>query len=645
MATTIKSTALDFRSIKNNLKTFLSEKEEFSDYNFEASGLSNILDVLAYNTHYNALLANFSLNESYLTTAQLRNSVVSIAESLGYIPNSKTASQAVIRLVVNLTDRDSNRPSRISLPPYTTFSTSVDGITYTFQTIETLVADDENGIYRFYSEDSPEQDVTIYEGLYKEKTFIVGQQSETTVYVIPDEEIDVDTAVVKVFSSPSTENNLTFTNLIKANTISQDSALYVLKESPNEFYELSFGIGGSFGRQPVAGNKIAVEYLRASGAEANGAAIFTAIDTLFIDEIGEETSLIATTTSISAGGSNKEGIESIRKNAPFQYASQNRMVTALDYSALILKNFSSFIEDIKSWGGEDNDKPDYGAVYSSIRFKEGLTQGTINATKKKIEDLAKQLSIVSFDLYFADPEITFVQCNTVFQFNPSLTGLSKNTVVSDVSKAIFDYFKNNTGRFDEIFRRSNMLTLVDAVDASVLSSRAEIKMQKRIFPVFTLPQSFSISFPVPIESPTTTTKTVYDETVSSVTNNFFEKISSSLFVINNRTVAIRNTLNRKVRVSTSSTNSNKFQVVPTTNLEIYDVSNGKVIIDSIGFYEPATGRVVINSLEIQSIIGGRNFIKIIAIPANQSVLPVVRNQVVEFDVENSSSSATIVSTT
>ena len=152
MATTIQSSALDFNNIKNNLKTYLENKDEFADYNFEASGLSNILDVLAYNTHLNALIANFALNESYLSTAQLRSSVISLAESVGYIPDTKTSSQAKIRVFFNTSTV--NRDTTIALPAYTKFTTSVDDVTYTFQTIETYYAtDDGNGFYEFKTVD------------------------------------------------------------------------------------------------------------------------------------------------------------------------------------------------------------------------------------------------------------------------------------------------------------------------------------------------------------------------------------------------------------------------------------------------------------------------------------------------------------
>jgi len=314
----------------------LLEKEEFSDFNFEASGLSNLLDVLAYNTHYNALIANFATNESYLTTAQLRESVVSLANSIGYIPESKTAAEATvqIKLKLSLTDvANQTRPNTLSIPAFTRFRSSVDNITYTFQNIETLIATDNNGVYDFRPESDENAFPTLYEGSRQEKSFIVGSNPAETVYVIPDTEIDTDTAVVRVFESPISSAFTVYEDLKKATVVSEDSPLYILTEAPNGFYELTFGVGTTLGATPVAGNKVTVEYLRTVGAEANGSLNFSPSSPIEFENVVGDSTLTVTTISSAAGGDVKQGIESIRRNAPYQYASQNRMVTSIDYSA------------------------------------------------------------------------------------------------------------------------------------------------------------------------------------------------------------------------------------------------------------------------------------------------------------------------
>ena len=203
MVTTIRSTDLDFTTIKNNLKLSLKNNTEFADYNYEGSGLSNLLDVLAYNTHYNALIANMALNESYLTTAQLRSSVVSLAEAIGYMPASKTAPSATVNLSVN-TGNLAGRPSVLSLPRGTKFTTTVDDVAYTFETIGTVTAtDDGNGLYVF-KDNLDREAITIKEGTNITKTFIVSENSPDSVYVIPDKDMDTTTAFVSVFADLTT---------------------------------------------------------------------------------------------------------------------------------------------------------------------------------------------------------------------------------------------------------------------------------------------------------------------------------------------------------------------------------------------------------------------------------------------------------
>ena len=368
MATTINSTALDFNNIKANLKTYLESKDEFKDYNFEASGLSNLLDVLAYNTHINGLIANFALNESYLPTAQLRSSLVSLSEGIGYVPDTDTASQANVRITFNSTA--AGRDTKVALPAYTKFTSTVDDVTYQFQTIVPHTATDNgNGFYEFLTKDGLNR-IPIYEGTLKTKTFLVGEYEDNPVYIIPDTTLDADTVTVKIYSSSTATTFVSYQNIINATSISANSTIYVLKESPNGFFELSFGDGSTFGIAPTAGNRIEVEYLSTKGRVANGAVSFTPVSTFSVGAISNVT-LNTTTWINSVGGKNKESIESIRQNAPYQYATQNRMVTAADYSSLILRNYSTLISDIASWGGQDNaEMVEFGAVYVSILFED-----------------------------------------------------------------------------------------------------------------------------------------------------------------------------------------------------------------------------------------------------------------------------------
>lgn len=606
MATTIKSTNLDFSTIKNNLKTFLAQKEEFADYNFEASGLSNILDVLAYNTHYNGLIANFALNESYLGTAQLRSSLVSLAEGIGYVPKSKTASRAQINMSINLATLV-NRPSVVTLTPNVKFTCSIDNVTYSFQTRDVLTATDNGtGLYQFKLGDNAK--INIYEGTQRTKTFIADAQSQNAVYVIPDTNLDIDTVVVRVYETTSSSAYVTYTNIKNTTLINADSTLYMLKESPNGYYELSFGDGVTLGRSPLAGYKITVDYLSTAGPDANEGKIFTPVSP--VDVLGTNYPLTVTTVVDSLGGDVKETAESIRKNAPFQYATQNRMVTADDYASLVLRNFSTLIKDIKAYGGEEALEPEFGAVYMSIVFEDDVDEVTKTSTKDSIQELVDQLATVSFKLRFIDPVSTYIETNTFFQFNPKLSTDSLSTVSTGVDTAIRNYFTNNTGKFGQSFRRSNVLTLVDNVSPAVLSSRMDVKMQQRITPVLNKRADYTLRFPVALATP----------------DDVNYRISSTTFVHDGKVCRIRNKLN-----------SNK--------LFIENISDLSVVTDNIGEYTSNTGIVKLVGFKLTSIVGNTSILKITAVPANQSAISPTREDIVIFDEGPSFSAGVIVTST
>jgi hypothetical protein len=660
MATTISSTALDFKNIKNNLKTYLAAKEEFRDYNFEASGLSNILDVLAYNTHFNSLIANFALNESYLSTAQLRSSVVSLAEGIGYIPDTDTASQAAVN--ISMTTSQAGRDAVVQLPARTTFTTSVDDINYTFQTIEDYYAtDDGTGFYEFVTANGANE-LPIYEGTQKTKTFLVGEYEDNPTYVIPDTNIDADTVTVRVYESTTSSTFSVYTNIINATTINAQSTIFILKEAPNGFFELSFGDGETFGVAPQAGSKIEVLYLSTKGEPANGATLFTAANSFTGGGITGATLTITTVTN-SVGGDTKETIESIRKNAPFQYATQNRMVTAADYSSLILRNYSTLIKDIKAWGGEDNLDPEFGAVYVSILFEDDVTALTQANTKLGITQLSDDLAVISFRLRFADPITTYVEVQNFFDFNPKLTSLTVNAVQSNVLDIINNYFTNNTGGFDQSFRRSNLLTLIDESNPAILSSRAEVKMQQRFIP--TAPSIANTiqtltNFTIPTTELNEAIRLVNDKNFNSAASLISKYSTSSYTAIKTSISSIANENRFTLRFPVAIAAPDDVNLRVTSSSFIYEgiscriqnalssnklqiIANGSnaVIVDNIGNYDATSGRITLTYFTPSSIVGSVNYIKLSVVPANQSSIAPVRNNILVYDQDVSAANAII----
>ena len=286
--------------------------------------------MLAYNTHYNALQTNFALNESFLVTAQLRPSVVSLAESLGYVPDSKKSAEASIDFSINADGiTELINDNYILQPGELVCKGERDGLDFTFSNRVALKATRSAGnIFTFYPLSTPDDPIIVHEGEERKLQFIVGSSTDA-VYVIPDKDIDIATAIVKVFENQGSATSVggefsLFTDLLDASTVSSISRLYVLRESPNAYYELSFGNGTSLGVAPNVGNVIEVDYLRTNGAAANRVRSLTLISTITL--LGADTAvdidpnritLSVATNGGAAGGGDKEGIESIRKNAPY----------------------------------------------------------------------------------------------------------------------------------------------------------------------------------------------------------------------------------------------------------------------------------------------------------------------------------------
>jgi hypothetical protein len=587
--TVIRSTDLDFEQIKSNLKTYLEQQDEFADYDFEASGLSNILDVLAYNTHINGLIANVATNEAFLSSAQLRSSVVSHAETLGYFPRSKTGASAIVGLSIATSD---TATTTVTIPQYTTFTSVVDDISYTFQTLEQYTATNDGSGTFTVTDSTGSTSIELVEGTVKNKTFLVGVTTDEQAYVIPDPNMDTSTVVVNVYDTATSASYTTYTNVNSAVRIDTDSTIYILREAPNGYYEVTFSDGNVLGTAPVAGNKIVVEYLQTNGPDANGASVFTADNQ--IDIGGTDYVLTATTASVSAGGAEKETIASIKANAPLAFASQQRLVTADDYKALILRNYSAVLDDVTAWGGNDNVPPQYGKVFVSLKFKTNIPEAIQQTTKDSIiSQLSDNLAIMSIDTEFSDPTTTFLEIITTFNFDPDLSGNTLQSVEAEVQSTVADYVTTNLNTFDGTFRRSNVLSLVDDISPAVLNSRMDVKIQQRFTPTLDLLSDFTINFPVVLADP----------------DDELYRVTSSRFTFGGRSCILRNQLT-----------SNKLQIVSTA---------GTVVLDNAGTYSTTNGTVNIRGVTFDAYEGAS--IKISVTPANQSTIKPLRNYILELD--------------
>lgn len=595
MATNITSTQLDFEGIKQKLKTYFANQSEFSDYDFEAAALNNILDVLAYNTHFNALTANFALNEAFLNTAQLRSSVVGHADTLGVNVRSKTAAVVPLLVSVDLSS-ESPKPPTITLPENSEFTARIDNTIYTFFTTEKYDAvDDGSGLYTFKNING-EAEVLAYEGKVVTKTFYAGNSDDYQIYIIPDENIDTSTAKVFVYDTPTSSAFTEYTTMPEAITVNANSTYYRMKEAPNGQYELTFGDGVTFGKAPGVGSKIVVRYVRTNGPDGNGASAFSS----GVGIIVNTNSYGITVSSItkSDGGAEKQTIEQIRQTAPIAFASQQRLVTPLDYEVHI-KNKFPLVQNVKAWSGDQHQPIDYGKVYLSLQFPESTTAATKATTQNQIQErLINKLAVTSVTSEFIEPENVYLELTAVFNYDPDLTGFTGGNMETRVRNLITSYFNNNLNTFDKVFRRSQLLTQIDELDNAILSSRMDVKVQLRLEPIFdATPIAYTLYFPVPIAIP--------DDVYHRVTSENYYNRDGTL-------VYIRNKLN-------------------STQLEVVHATTGAIVVDNIGSYVPADGKVNIDSFSALSVQSGNGHIKFSIMPSNPAVIRPLRNYILKLD--------------
>lgn len=594
MATNITSTALDFDTIKNSLKTYFAQQPEFSDYNFETSGLSNILDVLAYNTHFNGLTANFATNEAFLNTAQLRSSVVSHAEALGYRPRSRTPSSSSLTLYVNLSGV-ANRPSSITLNSGWEFNASNESETFKFITDKNYSAvDDGNGLYSF-TDVNGNSNIKVFQGEFKTKTFIVDDTAENQIYVIPDESLDTGKITVNVYDTPTSTKFTSYYFLDTALTVDSTTAFFDIKEAPNGYYEINFGDGKSFGKSPAIGSKVVVRYFSSRGTDANGCSGFKSANSYVLNDVNYPVNI--QTQKSSTEGYEKETIESIRKLAPLQFASQKRLVTSADYRSMILSNFP-VVKDVAVWGGEDNVPIDYGKVYISLQYQDGTSESVKTETQNNIEtNFTNQLSVMSISNKYVTPDETYLEITGNFNYDPSLTNDTGSAIQTSITNFLQEYFTNTLNSFNSSFSRSEVLTEVSDLNRAILSAKMDLKVQQRLNVTVGSPKNYNVYFPVVL--------------IPAEAQDY--SIESSMFTYGDD--AVRCTVKNKL-------NSNILQVVSTT---------GTVIVEDIGSYNYQKGSVNLNGFAPVSISTGTPYITFSSTPLDQSMISPLRNYVLRLD--------------
>jgi hypothetical protein len=592
----IKVTELDFFQIKENLKAHMKSLQgqgKFTDYDFEGSGMNMLIDLLAYNTHYNAVNANMAMNEVFLDTADRRSNIVSHAKLLGYVPRSRSSAYATIDItVVN----PSGNPSALTIDRGTKFTTVINDKQYAFTTLDAHTIIPVSGVYKFSG-------IVINQGVLRNIEYTVDSFDSTQYFEIPDLNVDRETVIVKVKENSSATTYELYTLAKNFTSVNYQSEAYYIQEGIDGKYEIFFGDGVT-SKKLTAGNVINIEWLSTDGTIANGATTFN-LD----GNIQGNTNVDIATIYRSAGGAERETNQSIKFNAPLSYVAQNRVVTPDDYRAAILENYSN-VESITVWGGEQSDPPQYGKAYICIKPKTGETLDDVEKTKIK-DQILKPRNIVSITPEIIDPEYTYLRLEVYFKYNPSLTSRTAGELQKLVQDTITKYNNDDLQQFDGVFRHSKLTRLIDTCDPSILSSSVRVYMEKYFTPILNTPRRYQIEFAAPL-----------------YTSRSNEKVMKSTgFTYNGLEMYLQD---KPQVLGTSQEHSDEGG---THTIEMYKLLNNTKIttVLDIGYIVADKGLVILNSFSPSSGSNGLNTIKISALPNSLDIAP-KRNQLIKIDM-------------
>ena len=601
----LRVTELDFDNIKDNLKTFLKAQQEFKDYDFEGSGMSVLLDTLAYNTHYLGFNANMLANEMFLDSAALRSSVVSHAKTLGYEVSSPRAPIATVNISLSTT------ASTKTMPAGTAFTTTVDGTSYQFVTVSDITSNSTGSSIPFDS-------VNIYEGSYVTTKYTVDTSDVDQRFLLSDARSDTTTLKVKVQNSASDSTTTTYTKATDITQLSASSTVYFIQETDSGLFEIYFG-DGKVSTALSDGNIVILQYVVTNKTASNGATVFGSPSS--IDGV---TGVTTTTVTNATGGSESESIQSIKLNAPLDYAAQGRCVTIDDYKTFTKKLFAN-TQAVSVWGGEDgsydtstgvSSNPEYGKVFISIKPTTGTNLTTVQ--KSNLVAAFAPFKVASITPVVVDAETTYLILNTTFNYDSSATTSTKDDLASLIATTISNYNTSDLQEFNSSFRHSKLTGLIDDTDSSILNNTTTVTMGKFFTPVSTA-SSYTLNFNNAFFNP----YTGYNTELGGV-------IASTGFYLDNSTAT-----------------EYFFDDDGSGNLRIYSLSTGQVrtyLNSSAGTVDYVNGTISTTSLLISAVsnVDGASStqIRITVIPKSNDVIP-VRNQILEVDLVNTTTGGNV----
>jgi hypothetical protein len=583
-------TDLEFDDIKSNLKTYLSAQSQFQDYDFTGSGMDVLLDVLAYNTHYMGYYANMAVNEMFIDSASLRESVVSHAKHLNVIPNSVTAAEATL----SMTFTPTGSPTSLTIAKNTKFTSSISGVSYTFATTATRSIIPINNVYSI-------TDLKIKEGTILNKKYTVNLSDSTQRFLIPNTKVDTSTLTIQVQNSASDTGVATWTdgNSLDVTTISSTQKVFFLQEVEGGTYEILFG-DGAVGKQLADGNIIFIEYMVTGGDVANKASTFTAVGTV----AGLSSSgYVLTTADAASGGSPIESVTSLKNNAPKLYQAQKRATTKEDYKSILLGERSD-IESVTVYGGEDASPAVYGKVYIAIKPTGNTSYSA--ATKDAIKSsILKKTNVVTVTPELVDPIYYYLLIDTTINYDPVTLLTNEDTLKTLISSSISSYFTTDLQKFDNKFRYSKLAGIIDDTNSSIRNSKTSLKYQMQIAPT-----TLAVAATYTMEFNTTLTKGTLTSTAFTASDGFtYTLIDDSI---------------GNVKLIRSTYTSGTITIdVPTTYMTLV---SGSEILGTIDY---TTGKVVLNNFTPYTISDGKSYIKMTVTPGtnNQDITP-LREQII-----------------
>jgi len=594
----LEVTEFDFDDVKDNLKTFLGAQTEFTDYDFEGSGMSALLDVLAYNTHYLGFNANMLANEMFLDSASLRSSIVSHAKTLGYVPTSARAAKATIDVTLN------TNTTSVTMPAGTVFTTTVDDVSYQFSTISDVTKSNTGNTIPFVG-------VDIYEGSFITTRYTVDSSDVDQRFLITDNRADTSTLTVKVQTSSTDSTTNTFTEATDITQVAAGSNVYFLQEVEAGLFEIYFG-EGIIGTALSDDNIVILTYVVSNKSAANGASLFTNSAA-----IASVTDISVATAAASTAGAEPESLSSIKYNAPLDFASQGRCVTSEDYKVFARKFFPN-TQSVQVFGGEAGsfdtslgviDTPEYGKVFISIK---STTGNSLTATEKSqlVTDLAP-FTVASITPVIVDVQTTKLILQVVFKFDSSKTTKDVTSIESEISSTLVNFNTDTLGQFEGGFRHSKVTGLIDDTDTSITGNITKVIMAHDLTPTIGTATSYTIQFNNKIFNP----HDGHNKTDGGV-------VSSTGFNINGDTI-----------------NEMFFDDDGSGILRLYYLVAGvRVYQDSTaGTIDYTTGKIVIASINIITVSNvdgaASSIIRITTTPDSNDVIP-VRNQLLEIDFVN-----------